>query len=184
MTNIIQSLIAQLLTYRPDMPKELEPLQARQRGGSALTLEQLKEALQAVVCGFTQSYIIIDGLDECPNPEDAEAFEKSLQGRPREELLDLLQEIREWGVNSLHLFVASRPFDDIKDVLLRFVEQPECTLVDLQENQNQSHLKEDISRFLDREFKNHVPKLAQSMDTDLEIKNAAMQTLLEKSDGM
>ncbi|KAI9820909.1 MAG: hypothetical protein M1826_000823 [Phylliscum demangeonii] len=50
--------------------------------------------------GFSQTYIIVDALDECSDWD---------------ELLDVMQEIVEWKMSSLHLLVTSRKEKKIED---------------------------------------------------------------------
>ena len=59
--------------------------------------------------GQGQIYIIVDGLDECPN----------FPGRPsaRQEVLELIEELVDLKLPNLHLCVASRPEMDIRMLL-------------------------------------------------------------------
>ena len=59
--------------------------------------------------GQGQIYIIVDGLDECPN----------FSGRPsaRQEVLELIEELVDLKLPNLHLCVAGRPEMDIRMVL-------------------------------------------------------------------
>ena len=55
-------------------------------------------------------YIIVDGIDECPN--------KSGSPSPRETVLHLLRELVQLRYSDLHIGVTSRPESDIEAILL------------------------------------------------------------------
>jgi hypothetical protein len=59
--------------------------------------------------GQAPTYIIVDGVDECPN----------LSGTPsaREEVLEMIEELIDLKLPNVHLCVASRPEMDIRIVL-------------------------------------------------------------------
>ncbi|PQE13552.1 hypothetical protein CJF32_00005425 [Rutstroemia sp. NJR-2017a WRK4] len=59
---------------------------------------------RVVVDDFDDIYIIIDGLDECPKTDSERA-----------RLLDIIKDIRNWNIPSMHIFVASRQERDILD---------------------------------------------------------------------
>ena len=59
--------------------------------------------------GLAPVYLIVDALDECPNP--------SVVRSPRAEVLGLLEELIKSQIQNLRVCVTSRPESDIKDVL-------------------------------------------------------------------
>ena len=69
----------------------------------------LKELLE--LPGQAPVYLIIDGLDECPNTS------KSPMQSPREEMLKFLEQLAEARLANLRICVASQPETDIKTVL-------------------------------------------------------------------
>jgi hypothetical protein len=59
--------------------------------------------------GQAPIYLIVDGLDECPNP--------SVVRSPRAKVLSLIEELVKSQIQNLRVCVTSRPEHDIKDVL-------------------------------------------------------------------
>ena len=59
--------------------------------------------------GLAPVYLIVDALDECPNP--------SVVRSPRAEVLSLIEELVKTQIPNLRVCVTSRPEPDIKDVL-------------------------------------------------------------------
>jgi hypothetical protein len=110
-------------------------------------------------------YIIVDGLDECPN----------FSGTPsaREEVLELVEELVSLGLPDVHLCVASRPEMDIQMVL-----EPLTALkISLHDEIGQ---KEDIVAYI---------KYVVYSDRNMrrwkeEEKRLVVDTLSEKADGM
>lgn len=60
------------------------------------------QALRRFLERFQDSYILLDALDECPRDYE------------REDVLKVIQVIRDWGLPSVHLLVTSRDQDDIR----------------------------------------------------------------------
>ena len=67
----------------------------------------LKDLL--VLPGLAPVYLIVDGLDECPNP--------SVVRSPRAKILNLIEELVKTEILNLRVCITSRPEPDIKDVL-------------------------------------------------------------------
>jgi hypothetical protein len=126
-------------------------------------VECLKEMLSVEVQGPT--FIILDALDECPITSSIPS--------PREEVLDLVDELVSLHLPNVHICVTSRPEHDIRVVLERLTEHP----VSLHDESGQ---QEDIANcvaFFVRS--NQRIKRWRGEDKDLVIK-----TLSEKADGM
>ncbi len=110
-------------------------------------------------------YIIVDAVDECPN----------FPGRPsaRDEVLELIEELANLELPSVHLCVASRPEMDIRLVL----ETLTTLKISLHEEIGQ---KEDIIAYI---------KFTVRSDRSMrrwreEDQNLVINTLSEKVDGM
>jgi hypothetical protein len=123
----------------------------------------LKEML--IFPGQHPVYIIIDALDECPNTSGMPS--------PREQVLDLLNELVELSLPNLHLCVTSRPEIDIRHAL----EPLTSRRVSLHE---QSGQKKDILDYVTSVVQSD-PKMRRWRDED---KNLVIETLSERADGM
>lgn len=168
-----------MLAGRPDLPKPLQVLQKRKDSDESPTQEELIDALRAVASGFKRTYIIIDGLDECPNSQDAGAFRADIEGEPREDLLKILGVIRKWNSKGIHLCVGSRPNKDIVDALHDLLKKPASTLINLQEREYQNFILDDIDRYVGEEL-DGIHQFADKSDLKKEIR----RSLRKKSGGM
>ena len=59
--------------------------------------------------GLAPVYLVVDALDECPNP--------SVVRSPRAKVLNFIEELVTTQILNLHVCITSRPEPDIKDVL-------------------------------------------------------------------
>ena len=110
-------------------------------------------------------YIIVDALDECPN--------NSGLPTPREEVLDLIDNLVGLGLPNLHVCVTSRPEIDIQTAL-----EPLTTLrVSLH---NQTGQKEDIVDYVSSVVHSDK-KMRRWREED---RNLVIETLSERADGM
>jgi NACHT domain len=110
-------------------------------------------------------YIIIDALDECPN--------SSGMPSPREQVLDLLNDLVQLSLPNLHLCVTSRPEMDIRNAL----EPLTSRRVSLHD---QSGQKQDIIDYVTLVVQSD-PRMRRWRDTD---KNLVIERLSERADGM
>ena len=110
-------------------------------------------------------YLIVDALDECPN--------NSGLPTPREEVLDLIDNLVRLRLSNLHICVTSRPEIDIQSAL-----EPLTTLcVSLH---NQTGQKEDIVNYVSSVV--HSDKKMRRWRK--EDRNLVIKTLSERADGM
>jgi hypothetical protein len=109
---LLSSLLSQLSAKSDAFYGVLSQLYTDNAGGigkpdsDALT-ECLKDMLR--LPGHGPVYIIIDALDECPNISGTPS--------PREEVLELLDELVDLNLPNVYLCVTSRPEVDIRRVL-------------------------------------------------------------------
>jgi hypothetical protein len=106
-------MITQLLAAKLDTSILLDSLERCFDSGRVPLQDLLQQALRHVMAGFKQTFFIIDGIDKCPNPQDAASHRAILKGHPRDELLRLINTIRHWDIDRLHFFMASRPLEDV-----------------------------------------------------------------------
>ena len=165
---LLSSLIVQLSGQSDPCYEILSRLYLNNaRGTRKPNIGALKRCLTDMLSlpGQAPTYIIIDGLDECPNSS----------GTPskREEVLDLINELVDLKLLNVHLCVASRPETDIRKML-----EPLTSLkISLDDEIGQ---KEDIIEYI--KYVVHSDKTMRTW-TD-EDKQLIIDTLSEKADGM
>ncbi len=109
---LLSSLVSQLSADSDACYNILSKLYTENiRGTRRPDVDALKECITNMLNlpGKGPIYIIVDGLDECPN----------FPGLPsaREEVLELIEELANLELPNVHLCVASRPEMDIRTVL-------------------------------------------------------------------
>ena len=133
---LLSSLVSQLSAESDSCYNILSQLYSdNMKGRLKPDIDSLKECMKNMLNlpGQGPIYIIVDGLDECPN----------LSGTPsaREEVLELIEELVDLELPNVHLCVASRPEMDIRVIL-----DPLTTLnISLHDETGQ---KEDIVQYI------------------------------------
>ena len=166
--NLLPSLLIQLSAWSDPYCDILSRLySAHGRGthkpGDRAMVECLKEMLALKGSGST--YIIMDALDECPI--------SSTIPSPREDVLELVDELVSLHLPNLHICVTSRPEHDIRIVLERLTEGP----VSLHDESGQ---KEDIANYVSSSVHSDR-RMRRWREEDKEL---VIKTLSEKADGM
>jgi hypothetical protein len=110
-------------------------------------------------------YIIVDALDECPDVSGTLS--------PREEILELVEDLVTWKVLNLHICVASRPEIDIR----RSLEALEPLEISLHDENGQ---KDDIVKYI-KSVVYSDRKMRSWRDEDKEL---VVEVLSENADGM
>ena len=165
--NLLPSLLVQLSARSDARCDKLSQLYfAHDRGVEKPSDRAMAECLKQMLAleGKGTTYIILDALDECPITSSIPS--------PREEVLDLVEDLIWLHLPNLRICVTSRPEPDIRIVLERLTEQP----VSLHDESGQ---KEDIANYvssvrLDR-------RMGRWREED---KKLVIKTLSEKADGM
>ena len=166
--NVLPSLLLQLSARSDDRCGQLSQLySAHDRGAQKPSDHAMAECLKQMLIheGQSPTYIILDALDECPVTSSIPS--------PREEVLELVEDLVGLHLPNLHICVTSRPEPDIRIVLEPLTERP----VSLHDESGQ---KEDIVNYVfsvvrsDRRMRRW-----REDDKDLVVK-----TLSEKADGM
>jgi hypothetical protein len=165
---LLSSLISQLSAESNPCYKILSELYLdHARGIQNPDIDALKKCMTGMLSlpGQAPIYIFIDALDDCPN----------FPGKPsaREEVLDLLEELVDLKLPSVHLCVASRPEMDIRIVL-----EPLTSLkISLHDESGQ---KQDITEYI----KSVVHSDGNMRRWNEEDKKLVIDTLSDKVDGM
>jgi len=131
--------------------------------------EVLKECLKEMLSlpGQGQIFVILDAVDECPDSFGIPP--------PRGEVLQLVEELVDLGLDNLHICVTSRPEVDIRAVL----EPLAFRSVSLHDESGQ---KTDIADYI-RAVVNSAPTMAMRRWRP-DDKKLVIETLTEKADGM
>ena len=124
----------------------------------------LKELLN--LPGLAPVYLIVDGLDECPNPSVVRSRS------PRAKVLSLIKELVTVQIQNLHICVTGRPEHDIKDVLDPLI----FRYVSLHDENGQ---RRDIEDYIKSVINSSEIKWWNEEDRKL-----AIDVLIEKSNGM
>ena len=84
---------------------------------------------------FSDVFIVVDALDECPEKNEE-----------REELLSSVEELHSWSKRELHLLVTSRRLSDIEAVLDPILTTPAISIQNEQINVDiQLHIKSELA---------------------------------------
>jgi hypothetical protein len=166
--NFVLSIISQLCAQSNLCCDALSRIYlAHNKGTQKPSDETLAECLTKMVSFPVQGpiYIIVDALDECPNDSGLPT--------PREEILDLIDNLVGLHLPNLHICVTSRPEIDIQTTL-----KPLTTLrVSLH---NQGGQKEDIVNYVSSVVYSDK-KMRRWREED---KKLVIDTLSERADGM
>ncbi|KAH9161011.1 hypothetical protein EDB89DRAFT_1914149 [Lactarius sanguifluus] len=168
--NLLPSLLVQLSTRSDSFCDVLSHLYkshddgARQPSDDAL-MHCLKDMLTLPDQG--PAYLILDALDECPNTSGFPSF--------RKQVLDLVEDLVDLRLPSLHICVTSRPEVDIKDALERVASHS----VSLHDEGGQ---QKEIVKYVEYVVRsNSVREMKRWRDSD---KDLVIETLTEGADGM
>ena len=166
--NVLPSLLVQLSTRSDACCDKLSQLySAHDRGVQKPNDRAMTECLKQMLAldGQLPTYIILDALDECPVTSSIPS--------PREEVLELVEDLVGLHLPNLHICVTSRPEPDIQIVLERLTECP----VSLHDESGQ---KEDIANYVTSSVRSDR-RMARWREED---KEHVIKTLSEKADGM
>ena len=165
---LLSSLISQLSTESDSCFNILSQLHSDHScGREKPDIDALQKCITDMLSlpGQAPTYIIIDGVDECPN----------LSGTPsaREEVLGVIEELVDLNLPNVHLCVASRPEMDIRKAL-----EPLTTLkLSLHDESGQ---KKDITEYI----KSVVRSDRGMRRWKEEDQQLVVDTLSDRADGM
>jgi len=166
--NMLPSLLIQLSARsnaRCDVLSQLYSSNDRgiRKPDDATMIKCLKEMLALDAQGPT--YIIMDAIDECPLTSSVPS--------PREDVLELVEELVGLHLPDVHICVTSRPELDIQAILEPLTPHP----VSLHDESGQ---KQDIEDYV-RSFVHGDRRMRRWRDED---KDLVIKTLPERADGM
>jgi hypothetical protein len=168
--DLLLSLVTQLSTRSSPYCNILHRIyEAHEKGSRQPSDDTLKECLKKMLRlpGQGPVFIILDALDECPDSSGIPS--------PRDEVLQLVEELVGLKLKSLHICATSRPEVDIRAVL----EPLAFRSVSLHDESGQ---KTDIEDYV-RNVVNLSPSMAMRRWRD-DDKNLVIETLTERADGM
>ena len=166
--NLLPSLLIQLSAWSDPCCDIISRLYSAHRRGVQKPsdrdmIECLKEMLALQV--ERPTYILMDAVDECPITSSIPS--------PREEVLELVNELVGLHLPNLHVCVTSRPERDIQAILEPLTP---CPLSLHDENGQKQDIVDYVSAFV------HSDRRIQRWRE--EDKNLVIKTLSEKADGM
>jgi len=166
--NLLSSLLIQLSTRsdaRCDILSQLYSSHDRgiRKPNDRIMIKCLKEML--ALDAESHTYIIMDAIDECPLTSSVPS--------PREEVLELVEELVGLHLSNVHICVTSRPEFDIQAILEPLAPHP----VSLHDETGQ---KQDIADYI-TSFVHGDRRMRRWRDED---KDLVIKTLREKAGGM
>ena len=158
--NMLHSLVYQLCKQCPQPLRDL--YNRKDNGSKEPTVEELLYVLKITASSFSQTYIVLDGLDECGGSE-------------RTDVLKFLTDIQSWNLEPLHVLAASRPEQEIKETMDTLRGACHVNLYD-----SKSQINDDIKVYLDSVLQDdsHLNKWGPTE------KARVRDTLVERADGM
>ena len=169
--DLLCSLVFQLFTCSSPCCDILHRVYKTHKDGTQQPSDEaLKECLKKMLRlpGQGPIFIILDGLDECPESP-------GIPSSPRNEVLQLVKELVDLHLKELHICVTSRPEVDIRAVL----EPLASHSVSLHDESGQ---KTDIADYI-RSVVNLSPSTAMRI-WRVEDKHLVIDSLTERADGM
>lgn len=149
---LIRSLIAQFAAQCLHLPESLQSAHSQSQSGQIQpTFEEMTAILNETLKGFHNTFILLDALDECTD---------------REDLLEFIQVLMGWNINSLHILTTSRKENDIAISLEPLATCQLCIQSSLVDADIRVHIMERLS---------NDPKLKKwPLDVQKEIEDALM----------
>lgn len=159
---MVQALIYQLSEQCVKIPVPLEALYTScDKGNRQPSIDALMSVLQHMVLEFPQPYLILDALDECAQ---------------RDELLDILEQIAGWQLDTMHVLMTSRKEQDIESSLLVIVDPKHAICLQSQ------IVDKDIRKFVHQKLSDDKSLKRWHKSTD--IRQEIETTLIQGAHGM
>jgi hypothetical protein len=157
---ISRSILAQLLEQIDIIPATIQAFYEQYQHGVPSERGVMNSIRDLIT--KSQTYIIVDALDECPNTEDERA-----------ELCNILKTMHSWNCERLHILVTSRKEADLMETLQPIVTQKPIGI-------QGSVIDTDIRRFVRTQLQvnSRLSKLSGELRAEIE------QTLVKNSGRM
>ncbi|KAK5633164.1 hypothetical protein RRF57_008878 [Xylaria bambusicola] len=167
---MLSSLIRQLYMSRPDKPKSVDELCTSYREKRLRPdTKMLEAALIDITRGFSSAYLVIDGLDECPD----------VDGERSRLLASVSRIVRHKIPDNVHIFLASRLERDIGIMMRAIFKRPHLCSVAIDLTSDQGGINHDIGLYIDSRL------VSGHFDTWPDyVKSKAKRLLLRRADGM
>lgn len=163
---MLASLVKQICSHLYKEFLFVQHFREHRRRGERPDTQTLEEMLVTSTSSFSNVYVVIDALDECPLLNDQ-----------RENLLKSLGRILKNAPENLHIFLTSRKEQDIDNKLRPFLSPPSRLEIDLVVYW--VALKRDIGHYIDlRLATDYFSSWPES------VKEEVKESLIEKSDCM
>lgn len=159
---MLHSLLCQLLQSSVVIPKGVHALfSSCENGKRQPSLHTLLEVTRQAMQEFTQVYVILDALDECTQ---------------RSELMDMLEAVAEWQLDSLHLLMTSRKERDIGTSLESYVGEEDAICL------QRDVVDQDIQRYVQQRLRDD--KGLARWNRDAAIRQEIEEALMRGARGM
>jgi hypothetical protein len=166
-TGLLASLIAQLAAKTSAFCDILSDLYLKCDESRQPSVDELMDCLKSIlnVEGQPPTYIIIDGLDECPNDTGVVS--------PRGRVLNQVKKLVDLRLSNVRICVTSRPEADIQAALTSLASHN----ISLHDEEGQ---KKDIADYVWRTVYSDL----EMKEWREEVKQMVIETLSRKADGM
>ncbi|KAH0541723.1 hypothetical protein FGG08_003815 [Glutinoglossum americanum] len=159
---MIRSLITQLSMQCASTPKVLESLfSSKMNGNQQPMASELLMALRQMIQNCSETFIIVDALDEC---------------KERQDLLTDIEEIAEWKTGKLHILATSRRERDIEEGIEHLVNDGDKICI------QSTLVSEDISTYVRERLQ--TDRRLKRWQNKPEAKQEIEETLTKKAEGV
>ncbi|KAF1928951.1 HET-domain-containing protein, partial [Didymella exigua CBS 183.55] len=159
---MLRSLLCQLLQRSSMIPKGVDALfSSSDNGQRQPPLHALLEVIPQVMQQFTHAYIVLDALDECTS---------------RPELMDVLETVAGYQLDSVHLLMTSRKERDIESSLEIYIKEEDTICL------QRDVVDKDIQRYVQQRLSND--KSLTKWNKDAAIRQEIEAALMRGARGM